>query len=66
MPICKKWGKLEEQLGERNFFGIYRGYLSELKGSPVIIRRGVVLKNGEEILMAKSKFQKFEEVYMDF
>ena len=27
---------------------------------------GVVLKNGEEILMAKSKFQKFEEVYMDF
>ena len=25
-----------------------------------------VQKNGEEILMAKSKFQKFEEVYMDF
>ena len=51
-----KMGELEEQLG----------YLVNLRAVRSYHTAGVVLKNGEEILMAKSKFQKFEEVYMDF
>ena len=60
-----KMGELEEQLGE-SFFRVHRGYLVNLRAVRSYHTAGVVLKNGEEILMAKSKFQKFEEVYMDF
>ena len=60
-----KMGELEEQLGEE-FFRVHRGYLVNLRAVRSYHTAGVVLNNGEEILMAKSKFQKFEEVYMDF
>ena len=59
-----KMGELEEQL--ESFFRVHRGYLVNLRAVRSYHTAGVVLKNGEEILMAKSKFQKFEEVYMDF
>ena len=38
----------------------------ELKGSPKLSYGGSGFKEWRRILMAKSKFQKFEEVYMDF
>lgn len=60
-----KMGELEEQLGE-TFFRVHRGYLVNLKAVRSYHTAGVMLKNGEEILMAKSKYQRFEEVYMNF
>lgn len=60
-----KMGELEEQLGE-SFFRVHRGYLVNLRAVRSYHTAGVVLKNGRRDIDGESKFQKFEEVYMDF
>lgn len=57
--------ELEEELGSQ-FFRVHRGYLVNLMEVKSYHMGGVVLKNKEEILMAKTKYQDFVAAYMNF
>lgn len=57
--------ELEEELGSQ-FFRVHRGYLVNLRAVKSYHVGGVLLKNKEEILMAKTKYQDFVTAYMNF
>ncbi|MCI8327935.1 MAG: response regulator transcription factor [Lachnospiraceae bacterium] len=57
--------ELEEELGSQ-FFRIHRGYLVNLRAVKSYHVGGVILKNREEILMAKTKYQDFVTAYIKF
>lgn len=65
MEYYARMKELESELGDV-FFRIHRGYLVNLRAVNSYHANGVVLKNGEEILMAKSKYQEFVTAYMNF
>lgn len=58
-------GKLEEQLGN-NFYRCHRGYLVNLAHIAEYRTDRIRLSNGEEVYLAKEKYQTFVKTYMRY
>ena len=52
-------GELENKLCDKGFFRCHKSYLVNLKYVDVYNRREVTLENGERIVIAKRRYDKF-------